>query len=170
VGGEHPRDPPPPRDPTFGRPPFDVVRRTQRLLRPDHQLADLVGEPAELQERAEDRPALGVLAVEELANPGELLRCREDGGGRVVPEPLEPPPDDRERGAAGAGGGRVAPGRPNRSPTTWNARPWIVTTVRVGRATGRRSRSSRRASSLARREPTPSATRSGAGPPRTSRG
>ena len=89
----------PPREPAFGRPPFDIVRRTQRLLRPDHQLADLVGEPAELQERAEDRPALGVLAVEELANPGELLRCREDGGGRVVPESLEPLADDVEREA-----------------------------------------------------------------------
>ena len=100
----------PPRQPTFGRPPFDVLRRTQRLLRPDHQLSDLVGEPAELQERAEDRPALGILAVEKLANPGELFGRRQHRGRRVVTEPFEPLADDVERQAVDRDDGEARQG------------------------------------------------------------
>jgi hypothetical protein len=131
----------PSREPAFGGLALDVVRRPERLLRPDHELTDLVGEPAEPEQRAEDRPALGILAVEELPHPQELLRRRQHRRRRGVPEPLEPLADHVEREAVDRHDGQVrqcdreafeqqAPGLVPRAPRThderhafWDRRP-----------------------------------------------
>ena len=125
----------------FGCPPLDVLGRQERFLGPDHELADLVGEPAQLQQRPVRGPARGVLAEQELSDTRELLRGRE-----------------HRRAAPGRRAGRSARRRRG------SASPCIVTTVKLGSARGRRSSTTRRASSLARLDPTTSARRSGSAP------
>ena len=56
----------------------DVVGRPQSFLRPQQELADLVGEPAQPQQGSVGGPGLGILIGEQLLHPRELLGRRQD--------------------------------------------------------------------------------------------
>ena len=71
-----------------------VLRPEQGLLGPEHELADLVGEPAQAKHGAVGGPGGAILALQQLLDLGEVVRGREDGGGRRVAQRLVPPRHD----------------------------------------------------------------------------
>ena len=66
-----------------------LVGREQRFLRSLQELADLVGEAAELEHRPERRPVRGVLGSEQLGDASELVERGQRGRGRAIAEGSE---------------------------------------------------------------------------------
>jgi hypothetical protein len=77
-------------------PPLDVLGQDEGFLRARHELADLVGEPPQRQQRAVRRPSRRVFAFQQLSNASELLPGAQDRGRRRVAQLLESRADDVE--------------------------------------------------------------------------